>query len=173
MKKARHFIIRFLKQIAQKFPESAYRYEHDIVADVHVIEVTPSEFAMNDKDFAEEQFHFVSEFLQKFPDDEICFVTENDLLRVADPIFEISPVAKLDVNLEIELGLLLDRFSIKWSDLHLDTSKLHLETSISVAPKHVTLEQLPSLSSCLPEDASRALASRISTEGEHELPLAA
>lgn len=115
-------IIGFLKQVsASRFSSIRLRYEHDELTGTHIVEVSPRSFALSDKDFAKLQFEFVNQFLGKYPCEDICFVTENDLIRVSNPCFDSDTLknqsrhfSEFDNYWTELLAGLLDEFSIQW-----------------------------------------------------------
>lgn len=88
MSASTNFIIKFIDSISQKYLGSRFRYEFIESSGTHIVEVVPSDLVLKDVDFADEQFSFVNDFLMKFPGENICFVTENDLVKIENPSYQ-------------------------------------------------------------------------------------
>lgn len=113
MSTAIKLVKKFIDSAAGKYPGSSFKYEFIENSETHIIEVLPSELALKDKAFAEDQFNFVNTFLEKFPYESICFVTDGDLIKVANPIHQSGQFETF--NMVGMLDILLQEFDIKIS----------------------------------------------------------
>jgi len=84
---ARDFIENKLQHLIESFPQMKVSYEFDNLSNSHFIEVLPSsEFRENPK-YSEYETNLIIDFISKFPNDDIVFVTKNDLIEIENPSF--------------------------------------------------------------------------------------
>lgn len=79
---AKLYIIEALKNFVTLFKKTRIRYEHDEIASVHTIEVLPKQFYHLDKDYIEWEKDFYHSFVQKYPLESICFVSDDAIVGV-------------------------------------------------------------------------------------------
>ncbi len=80
-----------LSQILDEFPEVGCKYEFDEFSFSHIIEISPSDFYLSNKNFKKIEFELLKDFIDKFPYENITFITEEDFYRIENPIFEKQP----------------------------------------------------------------------------------
>lgn len=76
------------------------KYEYRNYINTHIIEVKPSYCFEDDKQYAIGQISLENEFEELFPDEEILFITENELISVEEPILKIG-IASSDCSYEL------------------------------------------------------------------------
>ena len=82
------FIIKELKSLHNKFTNSNIRYEFCNSSNTHLVEVTPFEF-YNSETYMEAELGFEDLFLDKFPNEDLVFISEQSLSKISNPIFEL------------------------------------------------------------------------------------
>ncbi len=85
--RAQDFIIGRLQSLIDNFPQMRVRYEFDGFTSSHFIEVLPSsEFKENHK-YSKYETNLIIDFIAEFPNEDIVFITENDLIEINNPLF--------------------------------------------------------------------------------------
>ncbi len=87
------FVIKELEMMVSHFPETKVSYEFDEKALVHVVEILPQEVYYQDGSYLIWENDFFERFIASYPSENICFVTENAIPGVDDPIYEKEGVA--------------------------------------------------------------------------------
>jgi len=92
MKNAIPYIKAELEKLIQKFPFLRVRYEVDKQYNSHFVEVLPlCEFKSNEE-YAKFETEFILNFISFFPDQEIVFLSSDSLIKIKEPIFELSGI---------------------------------------------------------------------------------
>ncbi|MDR1023834.1 MAG: hypothetical protein LBL94_11290 [Prevotellaceae bacterium] len=76
--KPQKYITSELKSFAKKFPNARVRYEYDELAEVHVVEVLPSEVYHSDGGYISWERALVAKFAALYPDELLGFITDGD-----------------------------------------------------------------------------------------------
>jgi len=88
--KARDFIENKLLHLIEYFPQMKVSYEFDNLSNSHFIEVLPSsEFRENPK-YSEYETNLIIDFISEFPNEDIVFVTKNELIEIENPSFVLK-----------------------------------------------------------------------------------
>lgn len=88
--KTKDHIIKKLNELVRLFPSIKVSYEIDENSNSHYVKVLPlKEFDTNDE-YHKFETNFILSFIEQFPYEEIVFVSENSLIEVLNPIFEIE-----------------------------------------------------------------------------------
>lgn len=82
---SKHFIYEELNAFIIQFPQTRVRYEYDQNALVHVVEVLPREFYQLDSDYIEWENAVSYQFIDKFPTENICFISDDALVGIEKP----------------------------------------------------------------------------------------
>ncbi len=86
---AQEYIVEQIKTLVMLFPSIRCRYEFDFGSDTHFIEVTPSTFFDSDERFKTAETDLALEFIEQYPLEGICFISDNDaLIQIESPTFE-------------------------------------------------------------------------------------
>lgn len=100
--KAYDFIKDKLENLIDIFPQMKVSYEFEKLSNSHFIEVLPSkEFRENSK-YSKYETNLIMDFITMYPNEDIVFVTENDLIEVNNPSF-------------IKKGVLYDKENLFWN----------------------------------------------------------
>jgi len=78
------FIKERIDRLVTRFTNIRCRYEHDLFSNTHLIEVLPAEVYNNDESYAEAEVDIISEFIELFPYESICFVTDDALTPIQE-----------------------------------------------------------------------------------------
>jgi hypothetical protein len=76
----------FLRETHEMFPSILFRCEFRSYNSTFVIEVMPLDM-YNNEDYETREFNFVKDFMERYPDYSILFISENSLTEIKDPIF--------------------------------------------------------------------------------------
>ena len=85
---AREFIISKIKELVLIFPATRCRYEDHFLSASHFVEIIPSEIYHLDSKFSAWEEDVVFEFIQTFPDQNICFISDDALVGLSKIDFE-------------------------------------------------------------------------------------
>lgn len=92
------------------------KYEYRLYLNTHIIEVKPVHCFNSDKEYIFKQIDLEDQFQILFPEEEILFITTNDLIQIERPILELG-VSSITVNGFSE-DLLYQEFTV--SEFHVD-----------------------------------------------------
>jgi len=81
---AKEYIIKKIDQIISKFKDIKVLYQYDKNEYSHYIKIIPSKTYKANQDYIKFETEFILDFINKFPNEEIIFITENDLIDI-DP----------------------------------------------------------------------------------------
>lgn len=84
------FVIQEINLFVEKFPKTRVRYEFDEKALVHVIEVVPNEVYHLDEAYIEWEDGVFNRFVTAFPLENICFISDDALVGIENPILTIK-----------------------------------------------------------------------------------
>lgn len=87
-----NFIISKLKLFIEEFPQARVRYEYDDFSDTHFIEVVPNEIYHLDQSYIEWEGKIFDEFVEVFPYDNICFLSDDAIVGLNKIDFELIGV---------------------------------------------------------------------------------
>jgi hypothetical protein len=79
---ATSFIKKALKEFIATFPKTRVRYEFDIDAKVHCIEVVPNDIYHLENEYINWENNFTSQFIVLFPDQNICFFSDDAIVGI-------------------------------------------------------------------------------------------
>ena len=81
------YILKEMKSFVKNFPQTRVRYEHDIVAHTHFIEIVPN--YLDDDDYLQWEGVFFDKFIYQYPDENICFISDNAIVGLDNVDFEL------------------------------------------------------------------------------------
>lgn len=87
---ATNFIKDELRAFIIKFPSTRVRYEYDINANVHCIEVVPSEIYHLAESYINWENNLADKFIELYPDQNICFFSDDAIVGIKSVQFELS-----------------------------------------------------------------------------------
>ena len=64
------------------------RYEYDSISNTHLIEVIPNSVYKSDVDYQQAETSVIDEFINRFPYENVCFITDDSLVEIQNPIYE-------------------------------------------------------------------------------------
>lgn len=82
---AKEFIATELGLFIKQFTKTRVRYEYDQSASVHFVEVVPNEIYHFDDEYIKWEDDVYERFVSMFPNQNICFVSDDDLTGVDYP----------------------------------------------------------------------------------------
>ncbi len=97
---AKEYIKINLKKIIKSLPEIRVSYEYDIDAKIHSIEILPNKIYHLDKNYIDWEINFTDNFIKKFPDQNVCFFTDDAVIGIEKAEFEIIGEKYIDKNSE-------------------------------------------------------------------------
>lgn len=100
--KAGDFIKDKLENLIYNFPQMKVSYAFDDLSNSHFIEVLPSKEFKRNVEYSKYETKLILEFITKYPNEDIVFVTENDLIEVTNPSF-------------VKKGVLYDNETLSWN----------------------------------------------------------
>ena len=93
-----------LSEVYRSLPYLQIRYEYKLNINTHVIEVKPNYCYEKDSNYIDAQLELEDSFEELFVDEEIVFITENELIQVEDPILELGVLDRIIEEIEEELN---------------------------------------------------------------------
>jgi hypothetical protein len=87
--KATEFILSNLEKFVMNFPKTRVRYEYDILAKIHFVEVVPNEVYHLDDNYIRWESNLFDEFIDLFPEENICFISDDSTvgIELANSVF--------------------------------------------------------------------------------------
>lgn len=85
----RDYIIEKMSVLVSKFTNSKVSYGYDPMADMHLIKVVPEEVSKKDE-FNDWLNDFYLESIKNYPDEDITVFSEDEILNVENPVYEIE-----------------------------------------------------------------------------------
>lgn len=79
-----------LEKIIRDFPEIRFRYEYKDDSNIHFIEITPNEIYHSNKNYIKYENDFTYEFIYKFPNHNVCFISDDSIIGIKNAEFEIK-----------------------------------------------------------------------------------
>ena len=86
--KSNEYIISELEKIIIKFPNIRIRYEN-YDSNTHFLEITPN-LIISDKDYINCENEFFNNFISKFPNQNICFLSDDSIVGLFKIDYEIK-----------------------------------------------------------------------------------
>lgn len=128
-----------LKDFINGFPKTRVRYEIDINSNTHSIEVVPNEIYHLDKDYINWENLFFDKFINKFPDQNICFISDDAIVGLDKVDFEISGKEYLSIipNNVTDSDLQLKPNSINSSSNAISINGLSFNSGVSKIPENL------------------------------------
>src|SRR5690554_2444988 len=83
------FIKEALNSFISTFPKTRVRYEFDIDANVHCVEVIPNSIYHLDNEYINWENNFTNNFIELFPYQNICFFSDDAIVGINNIQFEL------------------------------------------------------------------------------------
>ncbi len=102
----KNFIIEQIKYLSGIFYNISFKYGYDDLTGQNIVEVDPeSEYKSENYMLAEA--NIIEEFISRFPNDELLFVSNDKYIKVKEPIFAKEALVK-SYSVPIETSVLVD-----------------------------------------------------------------
>jgi len=163
---ATSFIKVALKEFISSFPKTRVRYEFDIDANVHCVEVLPNSIYHLDTDYINWENNFTNNFIQLYPFENICFFSDDAIVGINNIQFELigSKYVDLISTNDCKPSITLEQIHIFNSSNHLNIESISSTTGIfnngianQVKQSNINIAQANSLTSI--ENQNQALFS--------------
>ncbi|NDP28284.1 MAG: hypothetical protein GZ087_12785 [Flavobacterium sp.] len=130
------FIKSELKNFIIEFPKTRVRYEMDDNSSTHSIEVIPNEIYRLDKNYIIWEDNFFDEFINQYPDQSICFISDDAIVGLDKIDFELSGREYISMipNNIIDNGLQVQPICIKSSNNKISINGLSFNSGVSKIP---------------------------------------
>ncbi|MCK9452686.1 MAG: hypothetical protein M0Q90_13415 [Bacteroidales bacterium] len=120
--KSYDFIENSLQYLVKCFPQMKASYEFDDFSNSHFIEVLPSTEFRENLEYSKYETNLIIDFISKFPNEDIVFVTKNDLIAVENPSL-------------VKKGVLFDKRPLFWnSNIWFNDSMLEFNLKFKTFP---------------------------------------
>lgn len=86
------YIISELTNFILEFPRTRVRYEHDNSSETHFIEVVPNDVYHLDTDYIKWESEMFDRFIELFPEQNICFISDDALVGLDKIDFELCGI---------------------------------------------------------------------------------
>jgi hypothetical protein len=116
------FIIFELKSFINDFSKTRVRYEFDNLSNTHFIEVVPNEVYHLDNLYIRWESNMFDRFVQNFPDQNICFISDDAIVGLDRIDFELSGKAFVSF------------YTTNIPELNLDANLIQVNNSINNGP---------------------------------------
>lgn len=88
--KMKDYIIDKINELSSYYPTTKVGYYVDEFSNSNYIKVLPSDEFDNNKDYQKFEANFIIDFIDKFPYEEIVFISEKSLIDLSEPLYEIE-----------------------------------------------------------------------------------
>lgn len=85
----KEYIVIELKSFINDFPQTRVRYEHDLSSETHFVEVVPNQIYHLDADYVKWECNFFDNFINLFPSENVCFISDDAIVGLQNIDFEI------------------------------------------------------------------------------------
>lgn len=89
---SKDFIINRINELVNIFPNVKVRYEDHHLSNTHFVEVVPNEIYRLNEKFQVWEEEVVFQFIEKFPDQNLCFITDNAIVGIETVNYEAKGV---------------------------------------------------------------------------------
>ncbi len=88
--KSQDYIIEKLKETSQKFPKLKFTYFADQDLKTNYIKTEPEKDFLENQSYMDYETAFIMDFIDKFPYEEITFISNNNVVDLPKKVLEIS-----------------------------------------------------------------------------------
>jgi hypothetical protein len=81
------FVKKVINDLVKKFPSIQCTYQYDISSNTHFIEVLPNNVYHKEGEYAKAETKATLSFIDKFPHESICFITDDAIIKLDNPIY--------------------------------------------------------------------------------------
>ena len=136
--KIQDFISTTFEKISNNFPDASIAYQFDEEIGTHYIKVSPPDVYDSDN-FVSIGWEIKDAFSDHFPDEDICFLTENSLIQLSSPSRIWNPTWSEEILIEGGSFSITKTFKTE-NPFFLEGSNVALKNSPSSALSIVTPE---------------------------------
>jgi hypothetical protein len=86
------YIIEALLELVNSFPKIRVRYEFEELSNSHFVEVVPNYFFQADEQYLYREEFITFDFIEKFPDQNITFISDDALVGLNRVDFEAKGI---------------------------------------------------------------------------------
>lgn len=121
-----HFIKVALNSFITDFPNTRVRYEFDVDARVHCVEVVPNSVYQLDGDYINWENEFTNKFLEVFPGQNICFFSDDAIIGINKIEYELTGSKYVDLisTNDFESHIFSEQIHISNSSNYLDLESI-------------------------------------------------
>ena len=96
--KSTEFLKIEIDNLVKENPLIKCRYEFNLNSSVHLIEVTPSSVYELDSKYVEHEAKIIFSFIDAFPNENICFISDNSLVAISSPSYTKAGLLFAPIN---------------------------------------------------------------------------
>jgi hypothetical protein len=82
------FVKRRIDKLVSVFSDIKCRYEFDQYSNTHLIEILPNSVYKINTDYHQFETSIIDEFIELYPYESICFITDDSMLKIENAIYE-------------------------------------------------------------------------------------
>ena len=87
---SQEFVVMKLKELTSEFSNIMCRYENDFISNTHFVEVVPRVILESNRDFKRMEKQVMMEFINLFPNQNLCFLSDDALVGLDKIDFEVK-----------------------------------------------------------------------------------
>lgn len=91
--KAQDFLFNKLKVLSENFPEIHIKYGYDFLIETHIVELLPVSEYYTNKNLDDAWINIAQEFLDRYQNEEVAFISADSSLSLTEIIFEFRPTS--------------------------------------------------------------------------------
>jgi hypothetical protein len=144
--KAKTYVERKIKILAEKYPEAEFRYEYRINTQTHIIEVLPQLFFDENENYLVDESIIEKDFENKYLSENILFISLDSLTKIHKVDLDLTNKDKKLINLksildkEIELAECWIDYDVAGYRAIINAMKIACELCIDICTENVTLD---------------------------------
>jgi hypothetical protein len=85
--KSTDFLKLAIDNLVNENPSIKCRYEFDVHSCAHLIEVTPFSVYESNEKYVENESEIIFSFIDNFPNENICFISNDSLVKISNPSY--------------------------------------------------------------------------------------
>jgi hypothetical protein len=144
--KAKTYVEKKLKFLAEKYPEAEFRYEYRINTQTHIIEVLPQLFFDENDNYLADELFIENDFNNKYPSEDFLFISSDSLTQIYKVDLDLTNKNKKMVNLkeildnEIELAECWIDYDTAGYRAIINAMKVACELSIDICSENANFD---------------------------------
>lgn len=129
---ATNYIQNELESFIKDFAQTRVRYEFDINANVHCVEIVPNQVYRLNKDYISWENNISDGFISFFPDQNLCFFSDDAIVGINNIQFELTGKLFNEFVLPDFIGSVIPAGLVEVNSKNCDFSFDNISTSIAV-----------------------------------------